>query len=273
MNKLIPGSSGINQATIDTYRAALTTGEQQVSTAANSFADTLAAVTTAKSSVAVAKNELSLAQSGSTPEALQIQQAKVAQAEASVMNTSSILSKSTIVSPIEGVVSQVVPKVGQITSAGQIAFSVISNNSYQIELQIPEADIAKVSIGNLAKITLDAYGSEVVFTGKVVLIDPAETIVEGVPTYKVTLQFDTTDPRVKSGMTANINLVTNSKTNVIVLPTRAIIDRGSEKFVMMQTPSGQYAEYKVKTGLKGSNGMTEILEGLSVGQTVGTFVK
>ena len=52
---------------------------------------------------------------------------------------------------------------------------------------MPEADIAKVAIGDLASSTLDAYGSYVDFPAQVTMIDPAETVIEGVPTYKVTL--------------------------------------------------------------------------------------
>ena len=53
----------------------------------------------------------------------------------------------------------------------------------------------------MADVTLDAYGSGVIFQARVDIIDPAETVLDGVPPYKVTLDFVSADPRIRSGMT------------------------------------------------------------------------
>lgn len=273
VNALNVYNSGLSQSAIDTYRVYVTEGQSEIVTGATNLNTAISTMTTTRSTLLVAQNELSLAESGSTPEVVKAQQGKVAQAEANVLSNQSILSKSIITSPIAGVVSKADVEVGEILTAGEIIFSVITDDAYEIEIQVPEADIAKIQVDNTAKITLDAYGSDAVFAGKVIKIDPAETIVEGVPTYTVTLQFNEKDTRIRSGMTANIDIVTAEKKEVLSVPTRAIIDRGREKIVRV-AQDGSYIEVKVKTGLKGSNGMTEILEdGLLEGQLVVTFVK
>src|SRR5581483_10901237 len=99
-----------------------------------------------------------------------------------------------------------------------------SDTKFQIDANIAEADIAKVALGQKATVTLDAYGPDVVFNATVIKIDPAETIVDGVPTYKTTFQFDTPDDRIKSGMTANIDIQGDSHTDVLAVPERAVID-------------------------------------------------
>ena len=43
---------------------------------------------------------------------------------------------------------------------------------------------------------------------EVIKIDPAATIIDGVPTYKVTLKFVDQDERIRSGMTANLDILT-----------------------------------------------------------------
>lgn len=272
VNGLTISNSGLSQTTIDTYRGYVTQGQTEVVTGATNLSTAISNMTNSRSSLLVAQNELTLSESGSTPEAVKAQQGKVAQAEANVLSNRSILSKSIITSPIEGVVSKVDAEIGEILGASQVVFSVITEGSYEIEIQVPEADIAKINVGNTANIYLDAYGSDVVFGGKVTEIDPAETIVEGVPTYTVTLQFSEKDARIRSGMTANIDIVTAEKSQVVSVPTRAIIDRGRVKIIRI--PSGDsFVEKEVKIGLKGSEGMTEIIEGVTEGDTVVTFVK
>jgi HlyD family secretion protein len=150
----------------------------------------------------------------------------------------------------------------------------MSDVKFEIEANIPEADIAKIKISNPAKITLDAYGSNVFFEAKVVKIDPAETIIEGVATYKTTLQFSGNDERVKSGMTANIDILTAKAENVIAIPQRAVAQKeNGDKIVKILKDDGVVEERKVTTGLKGSDGNIEITEGIQEGEKIITSQK
>ena len=137
---------------------------------------------------------------------------------------------------------------------------------------MPEADIAKVSVGNTSIVTLDAYGRDVVFEAKVVAIDPAETIVDGVATYKVTFQFIEDDERIKSGMTANIDITSDNRENVIAVPQRSIIRKNGDKFVRI-LDGNNVKEIKVETGLYGSDGNIEIIRGINEGDKVITFIE
>jgi len=105
-----------------------------------------------------------------------------------------------------------------------------------------------------------------------VFIDPAETIIEGVPTYKTTVEFLLPDERVRSGMTANMDIIGERRSNVIAVPQRAVFTRGSEKFVRILGADGKTSnEQKVETGLRGSDGNIEILSGLNEGERVVIF--
>ena len=158
-------------------------------------------------------------------------------------------------------------KRGEIATVGTPLASVISYAAYEIEAFVPEADIAKIRSGSGASVTLDAYGGDVVFDAVVVTIDPAETVLDGVATYKTSLQFAVADPRVKSGMTANTDIEGERRDNVLFIPARAVSEKDSVKIVRI-LEGEDVREAVVETGIRGSNGDIEILSGLNEGDTI-----
>ena len=197
-----------------------------------------------------------------------MQEASVEKARASLNNTRAQISKTIIASPINGVVTKQDAKVGEIVSASSHVVSVISDASFQVEANLPEADVSKVKISDLAKLTLDAYGNDVIFEAKVIAIDPAETVIEGVSTYKITFEFQKEDERIKSGLTANIDILAEKKEGVIAIPQRAILTQDGSKIVRVEREDGRVDEIKVELGLFGSDGRVEILSGLEEGMKV-----
>jgi HlyD family secretion protein len=269
---LTPDSS-ITQATIDGYKADIFTARSNVNAAIAALSSADGVVKAAQSNLNLAQRELDLQKAGSTPEQISAQEAVVEQAQAGVDTNRALLSKTMLFSPIGGIVTKQEAKRGEIVSPGIIVVSVMSDKNFQIETNVPEADIAKISVNNTAKVTLDAYGDSVNFDAKVIKIDPAETVVEGVSTYKVTMEFIKEDERVKSGMTANIDILTEQKNGVLSVPQRAVVDKSGSKFVKILQSDGNVKEVTVKTGLKGSNGDIEVTDGLHAGDKVITSTK
>ncbi len=112
------------------------------------------------------------------------------------------------------------------------------------------------------------------FSGKVIKIDPAETVIEGVATYKTTVQFTQEDPRIKSGMTADIDILTAEKENVIAVPARAVINKNGQKIVrILVGAENTIKEVEVQTGIRGSDGNIEIIRGINQGDRVITFIE
>jgi HlyD family secretion protein len=173
-----------------------------------------------------------------------------------------------IKAPFDGVVAEKNFKEGEMVSAAITVISVASKNDFEIEADIPEVDIAKVKIGDVAKVTFDAYGSNVEFEAKVVKIENIERLIEGIPTYKTTFYLTNPDDRVKSGFTANLDIITNKREGVIVIPYRAVILKNGESFVNILDANKKLKEVSVKLGLKGRDGNVEVLEGLSEGDKV-----
>lgn len=290
---------GTARTNINTSIAALNTQEQTISTqkATNNSAITTAqtALNSAKNSLESAQNELALKHAGSTPEQLAYQHALVKQAEANVdaqkaqirqaqanrNNYDAQIQKTMIVSPIAGIVSKLDKEVGEIVSANVTTVSVVSDAKFDIETNVTEADIAKIKIGDTAKITLDAFGQETFWDATVAEISPAETVIEGVSTYKTTLQFAGADEeslkKIKPGMTANIDILTAKKDGVLLLPGRSIYGKDGSKFVKVtQAPTNtsqpsateSAVETKVTLGLRGSDGNVEIIDGVREGDRI-----
>jgi HlyD family secretion protein len=257
-------NSSVSQTNIDKYKAALSGARSSISLA-------YANLNAADSAYNSAKLNYDLQVSGNTSGISSVQEATVEQAQANVDAAQAMLNKSIIISPINGVISNVVAKVGQTMQPGVAAISVISYGQYDVESYIPEADIAKVKVGDVATTTLDAYGSDTFFDTSVIKIDPGETIIENVPTYKVTLKFaSTSDIRIKSGMTANLDILTGQRNNVLAVPSRSVYSIDNQKYVKLIDPkdSKKITETIVETGIRGVDGYIEIISGLKDGDKI-----
>ena len=266
VNNLNPGNSGLPQSSINTAVATINTALSNLNQAITTISSADTALKAATSAYSQAQSTFTLQQAGASPDAIAAQAAKVAQAKA-------VLAEDTLVSPIDGIVTQEDPNLGEYTGPGQSGFAV-QNKGFKIEAYVPEADIAKVEVGNLASSTLDAYGSFADFPAKVVMIDPAETVLQGVPTYKVTLQFITPDARIRSGMTSNLEILTHESDSVLEIPYRAVIITATSSMVRVVSTDGKsYSSVPIVTGLKGSDGSIQVISGLKVGDKVVTYAK
>ena len=260
-------NASFSQTTIDGYKTEVSAARVNINTAITNLSAADEKLKTSQSSLFLAERELELSQAGSSAEAIKSQEAKAAQAKAGVSSIEADLNKYFLSSPINGVVSKKNISLGEIAQLSQSAFSVISSSGFEIEANIAEIDIAKINLGQSAKVTLDAYGSLVEFPVKVAKVDPAETMVEGVPTYRTKLVFEKPDERIKSGMTANIEIVLELRNNVLVIPQKAISTKNGGKFVQVFY-SGKIIEKEIKTGAKSTDGKTEVLSGLMPGEEI-----
>jgi HlyD family secretion protein len=191
----------------------------------------------------------------------------IKQKENAVEEARNELSDYYIRAPFDGVITKIDAKVGEIALANTPLVSMMSVGTFQIESYIPEIHIAKIKLNDEASITLDAYGEEIKFKGQVVSLDPAETIRDGVSTYKVKLQFKEKDDRIKSGMTANVAILIFDKKNVIVLPGGTVFEKDSKKFVQVKE-NKKILEKEVTLGEVSSLGQVEIVSGVKDGDVV-----
>ncbi|MEO8638238.1 MAG: efflux RND transporter periplasmic adaptor subunit [Candidatus Taylorbacteria bacterium] len=228
-------------------------------------------VLTVKSNIESASQSSASAESAVTPDELRLKALALSKAESSIQSIQSNLNETMIIAPFSGTVTSLDAKIGELATPSSPLVRLISGGSFEIEAFVPESDISKVALGKSAKVTLDAYGQSEDFPAKVTLIDPGETIIEGVATYKVTFFFDKSDERIKSGMTANIDIQTGTRENVLRIPQRAVTQKDNEKSVKIVRENNSVEEVPVVLGLRGTDGYVEVISGLNEGDKIVFF--
>lgn len=196
----------------------------------------------------------------------------VQRAELNIKETKVSIAERTIYAPITGVITKVNTRVGETIGGGMAVISMISDSLYQVSANVPESDLAKISLDSSVEITLDAYGDDIVFPAKIISINPAADLVDGLSTYKTVIQFTEVNDLIKSGMTADVLIKGESKENVLAVPQRAVITKDGKRVVEVLVGENT-EEREVELGMRGTNGLIEIISGLNEGDSVVVFTK
>ncbi len=259
-------SSGLSQSTVDSYKASVSAARTSISLAISNLSAAEEKYNGAQSNLSVAQKTLLLKKSGNTPESIAAQKAVVMQNEAGVAAAESQLGKMTLRSPQYGIVTKQDAKAGEIVTPGKALITVISDSDLEIESNVSEISIGKVTIGNKVEVSLDAFPGKT-FEGAVSYVDPAETIVDGVVNYKVTIAFAQKYPELKSGLTTNLEIVTATKPGVLRVP-RYALTRKNDLVYAYKKIGKNTQEVPVTLGLVGEDGYVEVLTGLTDGDTI-----
>ena len=199
------------------------------------------------------------------------QEARIRSARASVAQYQATIGKTVLRAPITGLVTAQEAAVGEIVSANETVIRIISDAQFEIEADVPEVDIPYVHALATSSVVLDAYGPDAPFTAAVVGIDPGERVIDGVPTYRVRLQFTQEDVRIKPGMTADLTIFSDVRPSVVAVPARAVFRSDGQQLVRIVREDGTIAPVAVQTGMSGSDGNIEIVSGVAAGDRVVVF--
>lgn len=183
------------------------------------------------------------------------------------------LSYCDIRSPIDGTVTQrldvvkvgnTVTPVGGVIESGESSLFVVEDlDTLMLRVNVPERELAKLSVGQPAQLTFDAVPNKV-FEGTISLISPyvnAETA-----TFAVRIHVTKSDGLLRPGMFARVAIIYERKPDALQIPRTALLDGdGPPKVFVIK--DGKAAERAVKLGL--SNGAwVEVTEGLKDGEQV-----
>lgn len=261
---------GLSASTVASYKNSATTGLNEVNAAITEATDAEQSIASEKAAVAQAQAALTLTEASSTPQNIEEQQAVVAEAQAALSAARVALDHASLTAPFSGTVQNLTAQVGQVVTPGAPMLSLVNNGGLKIQTYVSEADVAKIAVHDTADVTLDAFGTDMTFAATVTTIDSAETQVNGVPSYLVTLHFIKPELQIRDGMTGNIHIVLAEDDNAIVVPSRLVINNGNQYFVLVKTSAGN-KQKQVQIGLIGDNGMTEITSGINENDTLVNF--
>ncbi len=171
--------------------------------------------------------------------------------------------KAPVESPLAGIVGRVYVDIGQNVNTQTPIALVVDIDRVKISLDIPEKYIPKVSLGQEAKITVDAYPQEV-FTGKVTKISPVVNLENRAAPIEITL--DNRDHRLRSGMFAAVSLIIEEHPSVPVIFKEAIMGKAPDNYLYL-IENNKAVMKKITLGIH-SGPYYEVLEGVKVGDLV-----
>ena len=187
---------------------------------------------------------------------------RLTQAEAQLDQVLDNLSKTKIISPIDGVVTSLDIKVGETAIAsstnipGSSLMTIANPASIYTEVLVDEADIANIEIGQRAEIVAIAYPDQPM-TGVVRFIANTAKIAPGRTGLSFVVKIDITDPGevvLRPGMSCRAEIFTQQEQSVAAVPIEAVIfeeDRAelrSEHFIFIND-NGVARKTKVEIGL------------------------
>ncbi len=188
----------------------------------------------------IAQSDLDTAETNYQSDIAQVNSAKaqIEQAKASLDYAKQNLAYTKILSPVDGIVISRNVDVGQTVAASfqtPTLFTIAQDlTKMQIDTNVAESDIGVVKTGQEVDFTVDAY-PDTTFEGKVWQIRTAPITVQNVVTYDVVIQVSNKDFKLMPGMTANVSIVIQKKSDVLRLTNAAL------RFRMSERPAGSVA--------------------------------
>ena len=171
-------------------------------------------------------------------------------------------------SPIAGVISERLVKVGNLVNLYEALFRVDSFDPLLAVIFVPERELSTLRTGQIAILTVDAIDGEE-FVGNLARISPVVDPKTG--TFKVTVEIVNPDPRLKPGMFGRVNIVHDTHENAITVSQDALILEDQSSYVYL-IDDDRVKRVDVVVGYT-TEGRVEIVEGLQAGQRVVTSGK
>ncbi len=268
----VTGTEAYRNLVSDSDKTSLDTQKSNINAAYTDIVNSQQVISTIKveneANINTAKAEVAAleAQLQENGEISGLHQAQINQAKAQVSLFRNQIQESTLKSPNKGQITKVNKKEGETVQLTESVISLLPTGPFQIKVDIYEEDIVDVKIGNLVDIILAAF-PEQVFKGRVVSINPAEELIEGVVYYEITIDFEETKEGIKPGMTADIVIETDKKENVLVISEDVLVKINGKKIVKIFN-NGTIEEREIEIGLEGDNDLIEVISGLEEGEKV-----
>jgi HlyD family secretion protein len=179
----------------------------------------------AKQLVAAADMDAATAAREAAEAGVEAAEARIRQARADEQGAATNVALCRITSPIDGIVISRSVDVGQTVAASLQAptLFLIANDlsRMQILAAVDEADVGKVKAGMPARFTVDAFPGDV-FQGRIREVRQAPTNVQNVITYAAVIEAPNGEGKLRQGMTASVNIVTNARESALRIPNLAL---------------------------------------------------
>ncbi len=208
--------------------------------------------------------------SGNRPEDIEQARAQVLSAEGTLQTTEARLQDTEIRAPFDGVVNQIYAELGAFVSpsvsggntesASSSSILQLSSDRNEVVVNLPEAQIAKVEVGQPVVIQADAFSGET-FTGQVSQIAAQASVSQNVTSFEVRLSLDLPEAeKLRVGMNVEAQFEVGQIENALLVPNAAVV-KGPEGEGVYVLEGDEPVFQSIQSG-ETVQGQTEVISGL-----------
>jgi HlyD family secretion protein len=215
-----------------------------------------------------AEDDLATIVAGPDANEIQVAQASYNAVLAALEEAQATLEAATMLAPFDGTVVSVGAEVGDLVSSGTVVVSLADLTQLRVRASVDETDISQVEVGQPVQITFDAFPGRQ-FQGQVLEVPLEGELSQNIVIYQVLISLEGTEAvALKSGMTANLQIIVGQRENALLVPLLAVQQGDTGDVVLVQDVPGESAvQAPVELGLNDGT-YVEVLRGLNEGDQV-----
>ena len=169
-----------------------------------------------------------------------------------------------VTSPINGLIARKHVDVGTMVNDGSPLFRVVDLSTVKLVVGVPQATIGNVKPGSAAYVNISGINNGT-FEGYVKNVSPQADEATGSFMVEIYVK-NTTDAKIRAGMTASVNLIVSAADELLVVPDHSIVTKNGGNYVYLL--DNDYAKLtEIELGKKYGK-QVEVLEGLSEGDKI-----
>ena len=223
-------------------------------------------IATAKAQVAQAEANLARLLRGPSEESIAQAEARVEQARIALQQAKHTLEKTRLVAPFDGIVAEIDFEEGDSVGPNGPGLILLDLSRFYVDVQVNEAEIGQVRIGQPVFLTVDAYPDQVI-NGRVTYISPVGKSIQGVITYRVRVELEPTDLPLLANMTTTARISVGKAEEALLVPLPALHSDARGEYVEVLQEDGRTRRVYVQVGQR-SNLMVEVSGDLHEGDKV-----
>jgi multidrug efflux pump subunit AcrA (membrane-fusion protein) len=228
---------------------------------------------TARTTIAAAKQALTLAQqeqvaTNAAPrnEAVARARARIDKATATIAQIDAQIGDRAIIAPFTGTVTTVDIVTGESAGTAPL-FTILATNDIELRARIPEIDITTIAVGQNARVVFDA-DINTPLTGAVTYISPLPIQIDGVGYFEITINLTSAPTWLRGGLNADVDVVIESTQDIVRIPKRYLIETTAGTFIRT-LQNNTIATTTVTKIVAGNDGWVGI-DGVPTGTTIVT---
>lgn len=183
----------------------------------------------AKVSLTAAQQNLDISKNSLIPEGINAAEKQVLSAKAALDTAQTSLDYTKIVSPIDGVISSLNAKAGELAAPAGTNVTIIDDSSLDLVIAVTDRDVIKLKEGLEAGVTLDGISKS--YKGVIKTVAPAAK--ESTALFDVTVRLDNANSELRAGMMATAQLGASDSATALYVPKLSVISDGGNSYVYL----------------------------------------